>query len=443
MMKLLTRRKPLMPVATSSTPRSFRGANADFIRSHAPEVILSGPAGTGKTLASLQKMHRCCIKYPGSRHLICRKTRESMTQSVLVTYENKVLDRDWYARIAQGCQRRVRQSYTYPNGSEIVVGGLDKPSKVMSTEFDTILVNQAEETQESDWESLSSRLRNQQMPYQQMGGDCNPDAPTHWIQQRSRNGSLELLESRHEDNPEYWDGLSWTPAGQLYMARLERLTGVRFLRLRKGIWAGVEGQIYDEFDEAVHVVPFFDVPSDWPRYRAIDFGYTNPFVCQWWTQDADGRLFLYRELYGSNRIVTDWAKDINRLSEGERIEWTTADWDAEDRATLESCGISTIIAQKAIKPGIEAVQLRLRKAGDGRPRLFVLKVATVERDARLIEAKKPASTLEEFGGYIWAPALPNRSPKEQPQDMNNHGMDAMRYVVAEVDGMGMDLQGAF
>jgi hypothetical protein len=98
--------------------------------------------------------------------------------------------------------------------------------------------------------------------------------------------------------------------------------------------------------------------------------------------------------------------------QGERIEWTVADHDAEDRATLHGLGIWTIAATKeAVKPGIEAVQKRLRKAGDGKPRLYIMKGCTVSRDPRLIEAKKPASTAEEIGGYIWAPTLANRAPE--------------------------------
>jgi PBSX family phage terminase large subunit len=421
--------------ATQSNPE-LRGANREVVPSRDPEIINSGPAGTGKTVAALCKIHRAAQKYPGMRAAIVRQTRESLTQSALVTFENKVLDPPWYRRIAQNCQRRVRQSYVYPNGSEIVVVGLDKPSKVMSTEFDLIYVNQAEEATEDAWEQLSSRLRNNRMPYQQILGDCNPDAPTHWIKQRSANGSLKLLESRHEDNPEYHDGFVWTEAGARYLARLERLTGVRFLRLRKGIWAGVEGQIYDEWDEAVHVLDPFDIPADWPRYRSIDFGYTNPFVCQWWAQDPDGRLYLYRELYAPNRLVSDWAVDIVKFSEGERIELTTADWDAEGRATLESGGVRTEPACKDVKDGIEAVQRRLRKAGDGCPRLYVLRGATVARDARLVEAKKPASTVEEIPAYVWAPPLPNRAPKEEPLKINDHGCDGMRYMVAQIDGLG-------
>ena len=29
----------------------------------------------------------------------------------------------------------------------------------------------------------------------------------------------------------------------------------------------------------------------------VDFGYTNPFTCQWWAMDHDGRLYLYREIF--------------------------------------------------------------------------------------------------------------------------------------------------
>jgi PBSX family phage terminase large subunit len=379
---------------------------------------------TGKSLAILHKIHRCAIKYKKMRALIVRQTRESLTQSALKTFEGNVLSPDWYQRIAAGCQRRVRQSYHYPkSGSEIVVGGLDKPSKVMSTEYDIIYVNEARETTEEACEDLSSRLRNGAMPYQQLLLDTNPDAPTHWIKRRALDGKLELWPTRHEDNPRYWDAVNecWTPDGARYMERLERLTGVRFLRLRKGIWAGAEGQIYDEWDEAVHLIEPFEIPPDWPRYCGCDFGFTNPYVYQWWAQDPDGRIYLYRELYGATRIVSDWAKEINRYSQGEQIEWTVADWDAEDRATLAAEGIWTRAATKSVKPGIEAVQLRLRKAGDGKPRLFIMKGCTVERDPRLIEAKKPASTAEEFGGYVWAPPLPNRAPKEEPLKINDHG----------------------
>jgi phage terminase large subunit len=148
-------------------------------------------------------------------------------------------------------------------------------------------------------------------------------------------------------------------------------------------------------------------------------------------------MYLYRELYGTQRIAEDWAADIKRLSEGESIEATVADHDAEDRATLERHGIQTIAANKEISPGIQAVQARLRKAGDGRARLFVMRGALVEADTRLLDARKPIDSEQEFDVYMWPKGSDGKPMKEKPVDENNHGMDAMRYAVRYVDRGGI------
>jgi hypothetical protein len=237
-----------------------------------PEVVLSGPAGTGKSRACLEKLHLCALKYPGTRALIVRKTRESLTESALVTFEEKVLPEG--SPVARGPQRRLRQAYRYPNRSEVVVGGLDKPSKVMSTEYDLIYVQEAIELNEDDWESLTTRLRNGVMPFQQLIADTNPDAPTHWLKVRADAGRCVLLESRHEDNPAVWDHDrgEWTPAGAQYIATLERLTGVRFQRLRHGLWVQAEGAWFPAFDRSRHTAAAAEYDPAFPVTLAIDCG---------------------------------------------------------------------------------------------------------------------------------------------------------------------------
>jgi phage terminase large subunit len=243
------------------------------------------------------------------------------------------------------------------------------------------------------------------------------------------------MESRHQDNPVLHDGERWTKAGTAYMAKLEGLTGVRRARLFEGRWAAAEGLIYETWDPTVHLLeelpPAANDPNDpWPRMLSVDFGYENPFVCQWWARDPDDRMYLYRELYGTHRLVSDWAKRIRELSSTEpRWESIVTDHDAEDRATLErELGFSTTAADKAVGVGIQAVQDRLRVAGDGRPRLSIVRGALVDRDPRLAEAKRPCSTIEEFDAYVWAKASDGR-PKDQPVKVDDHGMDAMRYAV--------------
>jgi PBSX family phage terminase large subunit len=409
------------PIRSEQRPYQPYGGALKLFYCQDDEVLLDGPAGTGKSRAALEKVYLVASKYAGCRVLMARKTRASMTESTLVTWEEKVLPAG--SPIADGPQRRMRQAYHFPNDSEVVVGGLDNAQKIMSTEYDLIYVPEATELEENDWESLTTRLRNKVVPYQQLIADCNPAAPTHWLNQRCNNGLTTRILSRHEDNP---------TVDEAYLNRLRRLTGARRKRLYEGIWAAQEGLVYD-FDAAIHQVNRFDIPPEWKRYRVIDFGFTNPFVCQWWAMDSDGRLYRYREIYRTQRTVADHAAQIRKLSDGESCAATIADHDAEDRATLLAHRIPTIAAHKPIGPGIQAVQKRLERADDGKPRIFFLRDSLVERDESLMEAKKPCCTEEEFDGYLWPKGQDGKARKEAPVKEDDHGMDAMRYLVASVD----------
>jgi hypothetical protein len=123
----------------------------------------------------------------------------------------------------------------------------------------------------------------------------------------------------------------------------------------------------------------------------VDFGFTHPFVWQAWCEDPDGRLYRYREIYRTQRLEEDHAREILRLTVGEsKPRAVVCDHDAEDRAKLERHpNLNRIGANKAVSPGIQAVASRLRVALDGRPRLFLVKGALLERDPALVEAKLP------------------------------------------------------
>jgi phage terminase large subunit len=415
-------------------------------------VVLSGPAGTGKSRAILEKIYLCALKWPGSRWAICRKTRVSLVQSGLVTFEEKVVPAG--APWVTNMRRAQRLAYYLPNGSEIVVAGLDEPTRLYSTEFDGVYVQECTELLLAEWESLLRALRNGVMPFQQLLGDCNPDRSNHWLLQRSRAGRCRMLESAHEDNPALWDRRAgrWTEPGAAYLATLERLTGVRYLRLRKGLWVSAEGLVYDEWDARLHLVArsAVRVGNEWPRYWVVDFGYTDPFCWQEWVRDPDGRVMLLREIYRTGRLVEDHAAEILRATGwklvGGRLvpAWrkplplprvVLCDHDAEDRRTFERhTGLATEAAWKDLSTGIQGVKRRLRKAGDGRPRLLLVRDALIgDRDPSLAETARPCCTAEEVEGYVWAKTAAGEEKPETPVDKDNHGMDCMRYLCAHVD----------
>lgn len=427
------------PVVVRYEPR---GAARELFSCRDNEVLITGPAGTGKSLAALYKLHLACLATPGVRALVVRKTAVSLTSTTLVTLNKKVLPVAtstglvrWY-----GGSANEPAAYRYTNGSLIVVGGMDKPEKVLSSEYDLIFADEATELSVTDWETLGTRLRNGVISFQQQIAACNPSFPGHWLKQRADLGGMTHLRSLHAHNPAYFthDG-ALTDQGARYMGRLRALTGVRKLRLLDGIWASAEGVIYETFDPAVHVVDRFEVPDDWPRYWTVDFGHTNPFVLQCWAEDGDGRLYLYREIYHTRRLVEDHARAIlsHVTVDG---EWTEprpraviCDHDAEGRATLQRhLGLKTTAAKKTVSDGIEAVQARLRVQDDGRPRLLVMRDAIVERDRDLVEAMRPTCTEEEFPGYVWD-LSGTKVVKEVPLKHDDHGMDAARYLVAHLD----------
>jgi PBSX family phage terminase large subunit len=411
-------------------PYQAFGATEQLLYCRDKEVVLSGPAGTGKSRGCLEKLHLCAQKYPGMRGLIVRKTRESLTESALVTFEEKVLPAN--SPIASGVQRRMRQAYQYPNGSTIVIGGMDKAQKVMSTEYDMIYVQEAIELTENDWEALTTRLRNAVMPYQQLIADTNPDAPFHWLKERANRGATIMIESRHEDNPTVTES---------YLETLQALTGVRYQRLYLGKWVAAEGIVYEEWDRKLHMLDRFEIPRNWPRYWAIDFGFTNPFVWQAWANDPDGRLIRYKEIYMSQRLVEDQARLIREITKNEPFPTAViCDHDAEGRATLERfLGIKTIAAHKSVTDGIQAVKSRLKVQKDGKARIFLMRDSLVARDPVMAEKKLPASAEEEIDGYVWDISN-GRKKGEEPVKANDHGMDAMRYMVAQLDLVGRRFQ---
>lgn len=358
--------------------------------------------------------------------------------------------------------RGQRDHYEYENGSVIVVGGLDSPDRLFSTEWDVVYVAEATETTLDAWEKFARGMRSKAISMNAEGApvsegqeqaidvdgkprywhqriaDCNPAQPGHWLNQRCNAGLMARLLSRHADNPS---------VNRDYLAELAALTGTRRARLFEGRWVQAEGIVYDEWDAAVHLIDRFPIPSDWKRFCSIDFGFTHPFCCQWWAVDRDGRLYRYREIYETGRLMVDpnggpdLVKQIKALSEGEKLAAIIADpEDAEARAAMARSGLLTTPAIKDKEIGIQAVKARLLPAGDGKPRLFLLKNSLVKRDLKRQEAGRPCCTEEEFDAYV-LDQKKDKIAKEEPLKENDDGMDPLRYAVMYCDRYGRSTGG--
>lgn len=287
-----------------------------------PEIVIEGPAGTGKTFGICHLLHRLCLENEGLRILMIRKTLVSLTDTALVTLREKVLTPNdpcqWF-----GGSRFEPASLRYDNGSRIVVGGMDNAAKFLSGEYDVIYANELWELNLEDYETLLTRLRNGKLGAQRFIGDTNPTYDRHWMYQRP---SIRWLKSRHEDNP---------TLTQQYLDTLRNLTGNRYQRFYLGQRVGIENSIYGAaLDQDKQLVEIPD-RTGWTG-RAIggmDFGRIHYSAVVAVTEAMDGKLWVRECWTGGNdkERIMDTARRFGRLY-GVRNGVTDPlqDWAAQD-----------------------------------------------------------------------------------------------------------------
>lgn len=171
-----------------------------------------------------------------------------------------------------------------------------------------------------------------------------------------------------------------------------------------GDWSVIEGAFFDCWSNEKHVIRPCNIPSDWLRFRSVDWGSAKPFSVGWWAVAGDdcslgersiprGALVRYREWYGCvqgqpNTGLKLTAEEVAqgilaKTSPEENIAYTVADPSmfatdggpshAERMAKAGLRGMRPAdnkrISQKGALGGWDAMRQRLK--GDGeRPMMF-------------------------------------------------------------------------
>jgi hypothetical protein len=102
-----------------------------------------------------------------------------------------------------------------------------------------------------------------------------------------------------------------------YTARLDGIPNEAERKARKyGDWDAYQGQVFDEFrdkqypdepDNALHVLPAFEIPDWWPRFVVGDWGFAAMTYIGFYAVSPTKRLYLYRELYWLKTKIEEWA----------------------------------------------------------------------------------------------------------------------------------------
>jgi len=313
-------------------------------------------------------------------------------------------------------------------GGKMLFRNLDDPNKYKGLEVAIIGVDQLEQQPEERFEILNGSLRYPGIPEAKFVASGNPLGIGHawnlayFIEKRlpknlqADKDRFGFVRARPEDNPylsdDYWDFLkSLSPM------------------MRKAWWDGdyytFQGQAFPQFNTITHVIPWSEMPpkwSHWTKWVAIDWGFTKPWCCLWFTIDPDnGRIYIYREAYATELTDREQARKIKDSTPQEEVlayayadpsMWTTKNMMGVISSTADEYaqnGIPLTRADNDRLSGKRKIDRLLGNLPDGRPGVLILE--TCYNFIRTF----PALTLNE------------KKPEDVNTEQEDHAYDAFRY----------------
>ncbi|MEC0139723.1 terminase family protein [Paenibacillus macerans] len=344
------------------------------------ELLYGGAAGGGKSEATIWDALKYAMQYPGSRQIIFRRTFPDLQRSIIartiVAYPKEL-----------GKYNQSKHEWTFVNGSVIELAYFDSDShkaNYAGAEYDVIRWEELTHFEEGWYTFMLSRLRGSTPYPRYVKSTTNPGSVGHaWVKKRfidigaweqvhkvqetDDNGAPlyhpdtgEPIISRRifipakvQDNPKLLE------VDPNYIVRLMQLPEQERKQLLDGDWDTFAGQYFSEFSRSLHVVEPFEIPREWKRYRVLDEGYTDPFVCLWIALAPDGTGYLYRELV-QTKLLTSEQVELVRLNSpvSERYEYNVADTSFWNKAKTENITPAEIFAQKSV-PLIQAKKERV------------------------------------------------------------------------------------
>ena len=325
------------------------GPQTAFLAAPEREVLYGGAAGGGKSYAILADPLRY-IAHPQFSGLILRHTTEELRELIWKSQE-------MYPKIYPGIKWSERKmQWQHPSGGKLWMSYLDRDEDVMR--YQGLSFSYIAWDELTQWPTpfaynyMRSRLRTAapDLPVF-MRATTNPGGPGHqWVRKmfivpsppgksfyatdietgqtlvypkgHSREGQplfkRKFISAKLADNP-------YLAESGDYETMLLSLPEHQRKQLLEGNWDIAEGAAFSEFNRAIHVVEPFTIPSNWPRFRACDYGYGSHSAVLWFAVAPDDSLVVYRELYVTKVLAEDLAVMVMNAEDDEKIRYGVLD----------------------------------------------------------------------------------------------------------------------
>lgn len=205
-----------------------------------------------------------------------------------------------------------------------------------------------------------------------------------------------------------------------------------------------EGLIYDQFQDATHVIDSFDTSGkEFTRVVSMDWGKVNPLCVLFWDIDPNGVCYCTHEIYQTNMDVVTLKLMIRAMNRDKKVAAWVADPSIKKKLTPDQPSIDDLFrtaddgsgwgiiwseadnSPGAVNAGIEVVQSYLKNDPftDDRTKVYFFRDKCIQ-------------TIEEIQDYRWKEMartmtlLHAKNQPEIPRKYKDHAMDSMRYALS-------------
>ena len=423
------------------------GPQEEFLSAGERDVLYGGAAGGGKSFALLADPLRFCHN-PNHRGLLLRRTLDELTE--LIDKSRQLYTKAFPKAIF----RESKSTWVFPSGATMWFTYLDRDKDVTRFQgqaFNWIGIDEITQYPTPYvWDYLRSRLRttdDELRPNMSMRCTGNPGGVGGWwikkmyIDPHEYNKPFPATDIETRQELLYPEGhekarqplfyRKFIPARLTdnpylmqdgrYEAMLRSLPEVERKRLLDGDWDVAEGAAFPEFSKPKHVVEPFEMPTNWPRIRAADYGYASPSCVLWGAIDWDNNIWIYKELYVKQHTAEQLA---DKILEMEQLE-PTPHYSVLDSSCWNKTGFGPSIAETMMRLGVRwtpSDRNRLQGKMEIHRRLADNPLTKLPR-IRIFNTC--SNTVRQLAGI----PLSKSNSEDVDTKAEDHAYDALRYLV--------------